>query len=192
MRSAFYEAYKMIRVGGMGQGRRDVKWKYVWTSKEVWSLCGEWTSVFYRVFSSMNLFWDFVFEEALKVDNLSLMLTTLWPLWFNRNMCVYEGLCAMPAAIVLSAQQKIIEFQDIWPTMSRVDGSISHGPEGSQSWLPPQPGVIKINVDASFDSYTLNAGLGLVARNWEGNVLFSAVTRMDHIQSSLFAEVLAI
>ncbi|XVF28404.1 hypothetical protein REPUB_Repub15cG0026600 [Reevesia pubescens] len=113
----------------------------------------------------MSLFWESVFEKALKVDTLGLMLTTLWLLWFNRNMCVHERLCAIPTAIAQSAQRKMIEFQDIWPTISRVYGTVSHGPIFFQSWSPPQLGVININVDASYDSYTSAAGLGLVARD---------------------------
>ena len=40
-------------------------------------------------------------------------------------------------------------------------------------WLPPPPGWIKLNVDASYDPIKRQAGTGFVARNHAGDVVFS-------------------
>ncbi|XVF38201.1 hypothetical protein REPUB_Repub20aG0079800 [Reevesia pubescens] len=136
-------------------------------SQRVWSLLGDWIGVFYRFFSSLNLFWDSVFE----------------------NRCVHESLCTLPTAIVHSAQRKITDFHEAWSTTSSIDRVDRVDAADIRAWSPPQTGLIKLNVDASFYSPSSVAGLGLVARDWEGTILFSAATKKQQVQNSLFAEV---
>ena len=59
------------------------------------------------------------------------------------------------------------------------------------AWKPPSTNFLKINTDASFNQNTQNASLGVVARDEQGEVL-SAVAKMNNIQNSLQAKVLAI
>ena len=52
--------------------------------------------------------------------------------------------------------------------------------------------MIKLNADASYNQFSKVAGLGIVARNDQGDVCLSAVVKLTDVRDSLQAEVLAI
>jgi hypothetical protein len=62
------------------------------------------------------------------------------------------------------------------------------GKSGTGRWTKPPIGVIKINWDATMDSYTGTMGLGTVARDYEGRVV--AMSSSTHINHSIMAETL--
>ena len=53
------------------------------------------------------------------------------------------------------------------------NGRVSSAGISTYSWKPPQPGRVKINVDASFYKETNIAGLGIIARDEKGNVILA-------------------
>jgi ribonuclease HI len=59
------------------------------------------------------------------------------------------------------------------------------------AWTPPGKGWAKINTDAGFCQNTAMAGIGVVARDSQGKVLFSAWSFMDNVGSAEEAEALA-
>ncbi|XVF84716.1 hypothetical protein PTKIN_Ptkin17bG0060500 [Pterospermum kingtungense] len=60
------------------------------------------------------------------------------------------------------------------------------------SWKAPPAGTVKLNVDVAYSTSKEEASLGIVARNSNGEVLFSAAGKRWSILSSLQAELLAI
>jgi ribonuclease HI len=60
-----------------------------------------------------------------------------------------------------------------------------------QSWAPPAQGWIKINVDGSFVEQTGDAGVGLVARDHNGTVIFTAWRAIERCSSAYEAEAMA-
>nr|CAB3477240.1 unnamed protein product [Digitaria exilis] len=63
--------------------------------------------------------------------------------------------------------------------------------EGTKGWEPPREGWIKVNVDGSFVEQTGEAGVGVIARNWQGEVIFSAWRVIFRCASALEAEALS-
>ncbi|XVE99728.1 hypothetical protein REPUB_Repub03eG0225800 [Reevesia pubescens] len=60
------------------------------------------------------------------------------------------------------------------------------------NWIPPAADYIKVNVDASFLSGVLGAGIGIVARDSTGKIIFFAMTHMRYVASALHGELTAI
>jgi ribonuclease HI len=63
--------------------------------------------------------------------------------------------------------------------------------EKKYPWLPPPPGWIKLNVDASYDHIKRQAGTGFVARNHQGDVVFLGWSCDSFCGSAEEAECLA-
>ncbi|XVE95312.1 hypothetical protein REPUB_Repub02eG0085700 [Reevesia pubescens] len=60
------------------------------------------------------------------------------------------------------------------------------------SWTRPPEGFLKVNVDGTFDQRSGCAGLGVVCRDYVGNIRFSGATKLVQVKTSMQAEVLAI
>ena len=74
--------------------------------------------------------------------------------------------------------------------------AVVKSPKGAQAnrerWFPSPKGVIKINVDASFNFNFRTSTVGAVARKSELAITFSAVSTIDNIETPLQAELYVI
>jgi ribonuclease HI len=59
------------------------------------------------------------------------------------------------------------------------------------SWIPPEPGSLKANVDAGWDAHSRDAGIGVVVHDHQGNVVLSEWKFTPNCGSAEEAEVLA-
>ncbi|XWS30930.1 hypothetical protein CRYUN_Cryun23aG0033500 [Craigia yunnanensis] len=66
----------------------------------------------------------------------------------------------------------------------------NHG--SSFGWLPPPMGILKLNVDAAYSSYSNIASCGLVVRNSAGSPCLCAVKKTGNIVYVLQAKLQAI
>jgi hypothetical protein len=62
------------------------------------------------------------------------------------------------------------------------------GATHQQTWEPPPAKWIKINVDGSFVASTGAAGVGVIARDHKGSVIFTAWRTLNHCPSPFVAE----
>lgn len=83
-----------------------------------------------------------------------------WGIWKARNISVFQGKKQKGNEVVLKANQAGILFK------AAVDSTRSKGLIQNKIilWQRPDPGVIKINVDASVFANSDYVGVGLVAR----------------------------
>jgi hypothetical protein len=58
-------------------------------------------------------------------------------------------------------------------------------------WIPPDLGSLKANVDAGWDAHSRDAGIGVVVRDHQGNVVLSEWKFSPNCGSAEEAEVLA-
>ncbi|GMN37351.1 hypothetical protein TIFTF001_006731 [Ficus carica] len=63
---------------------------------------------------------------------------------------------------------------------------------GWDVWLPPQPGYLKLNVDASVSSGSDHIGIGTVIRNENGRIYGSLAKSVDETFSPFLAECIAL
>ena len=62
---------------------------------------------------------------------------------------------------------------------------------GIRRWTKPSNGAIKINWDAAMDTHSGTAGLGTIARDYEGKVVAMSSSIYQHINHPTTAESLA-
>ena len=65
-------------------------------------------------------------------------------------------------------------------------------PTNREGWFPPPKGIIKINVDASYNYNSRTSTIGAVARDSDSVVIFSAVSAIEDVEVPLQAEIYAI
>ncbi|KAL2892137.1 hypothetical protein RDABS01_008046, partial [Bienertia sinuspersici] len=99
----------------------------------------------------------------------------LWNIWMERNKKLFENKTTQNMVIVERVKRQVEEFgkynASIYAKPKEGKGSIRAG-----NWQPPPNGVIKINADATVSDNGW-VGLGVVARNTKGEVLFAATRR---------------
>ncbi|XVE99296.1 hypothetical protein REPUB_Repub03eG0186400 [Reevesia pubescens] len=131
----------------------------------VWRQVADWTrDMCLDSIDNQVEFWDNVFKQGVQNDVLAVSLNALWLIWFNRNKYVYDGWCKNPHLVGLSARRQSLEYM----------------------------GVRAVAEPRTFREHIKEAGYGVLARDEEGAILFSAATRADFIQSPVYAEVHAI
>ena len=65
-------------------------------------------------------------------------------------------------------------------------------PASREGWFPLPRGIIKINVDASYNYNSRTSTIGAVARDSDSVVIFSAVSAIEDVEVPLQAEIYAI
>ncbi|XP_021867016.2 uncharacterized protein [Spinacia oleracea] len=98
-----------------------------------------------------------------------------WCVWIDRNKKVYEDKMNPNTMLVARVEMLVEEF-------GKYSASIYGKPKARKGsspkiWRAPAHGVIKINADASLADEGW-IGMGMVARNHEGRVLFAACRRV--------------
>jgi len=67
-----------------------------------------------------------------------------------------------------------------------------HAARQTQHWEPPLDGWVKLNVDGSYHELTGEAGVGVVARDRCGTVIFTAWKYFEKCGSAAEAEIIAL
>ncbi|XVE79438.1 hypothetical protein DITRI_Ditri14bG0058700 [Diplodiscus trichospermus] len=120
-------------------------------------------------------FWSIAVQFWHSISKLPEACIICWQLWQNRNKSYHESACRAPEVLVCPALNLLQDFLEANTIVDRqVAASVSR-------LQPPLPGIIKINVDAAFKQQSLEASVGIVARNFTEAILFSAATRFKGI-----------
>ncbi|XP_048496172.1 uncharacterized protein LOC125495481 [Beta vulgaris subsp. vulgaris] len=99
----------------------------------------------------------------------------MWNLWSNRNSLLFENSSPPFEVVCQRVRRQVDEFSDY--SRRIYGGPTKHGRASSPRWTAPPRGVVKLNSDASLSADGW-IRLGVVARDAEGRVLFSAVKRV--------------
>jgi ribonuclease HI len=121
------------------------------------------------------------------------ILLLLWRAWHLRNNIIHgDGKESIKHSVefLLNYARELDQnssgndqFTDVVETLR---------PKTVKTWKKPEPGSIKVNVDASFISSDGQASVGIVARNEKGEILFSAARTLLDCNSAEEAELHAI
>ncbi|XP_050386162.1 uncharacterized protein LOC126802565 [Argentina anserina] len=121
------------------------------------------------------------------ISNLFLLVCFhLWEIWKQRCKAVMKKILPDPAATIERIQRSFAEWSVVQPIL----------PEGNMEvgqvvrWLPPPPGFVKVNFDASWNSKHPKCGLGVVIRDEKGVCLVGA-SRVSSHNSAVEAESMA-
>ncbi|KAG7941873.1 hypothetical protein I3843_16G069700 [Carya illinoinensis] len=140
----------------------------VWAEKESglqkW-ICAE--RDFYQTWTDM--------QDRLQKNKVEEIVMILRGLWYRRNQLVFEGKFENPSRVVTNAISSLKCFQTSQADMIQIKVP-SPVRRKDTNWKPPDVGVSKLNFDAAIDKVGNRMGLGIVARNHLGELLFSFST----------------
>ncbi|XP_021724707.1 uncharacterized protein LOC110692022 [Chenopodium quinoa] len=133
-------------------------------------------------FGEMLLNW----AKNLSTETYQRSLFLLLFIWFRRNKWVFENAWDSDEALLLRHSRLVADFGEY---TEKIYGGTSppSEPVGRPVWTPPPHGSVKVNVDVAIseDGWV---GLGAIARDDRGRVLFSAVSRSRARWEPLVAE----
>ncbi|XP_021755004.1 uncharacterized protein LOC110720310 [Chenopodium quinoa] len=112
-------------------------------------------------------------EVGRKVKQRASILA--WVIWMERNDKIFSDKTT-PNDVLLARVYKAVEEHGLY---SKKVYAVSAAKQqaSSNKWNPPPVGVVKLNSDASLSEEGW-VGMGVIARDSEGNVLFAATRRV--------------
>jgi ribonuclease HI len=149
-------------------------------------------------------------EEMILMSPMAVcakILMIAWRAWYARNevthdkplpsiegsrrfLCSYlvslENIRSLPTEDILKGKQPI------WSPAAHAGVATEARPNLSTkepAWERPRPGVVKLNVDGSFLERDGSAGAGMILRNADGGIIFSACRSLYHCNSALETEI---
>lgn len=121
-------------------------------------------------------------------DRLILIVTVLWSIWFARNKKVWEGVSLAPKVAVELSSKHVTEWRQVWKKKNSKERAANSGVQSRVRWRPPEPGCLKINVDASIRENEDHYSIGMVMRDHEGRFLMDKTLKVEGKISVLEAE----
>jgi ribonuclease HI len=157
------------------------------SAKAVWGCCRgpiQKTSVeaeeFFDIFAALS--------DRLGDKDLELFGSIAHKIWARRNRVVFGGSVLPPPILIKEATDIIEDFRK-----SR-EGHSAEGPGGQVShvrWLRPATNSIKLNWDAALDNRKKIMGMGIIARDHNGEVKAAMCDVIPYIRDPIVAEALA-
>ncbi|KAF8398457.1 hypothetical protein HHK36_017385 [Tetracentron sinense] len=96
--------------------------------------------------------------------------TLAWSLWKNRNSVMFQGSCKSPLMVARQAMGIVVKALASGSNMQ------TNHPSPNQNrfvrWIPPNDHWIKLNYDGSANLINGTIGVGVIARNSRGVILF--------------------
>ncbi|GMN63226.1 hypothetical protein TIFTF001_032293 [Ficus carica] len=154
-------------------------------SQMVWKM-----SRFWKVIENRRAmpFADFlrIMSSEVSMEDLALVCWLAWKLWCERNKVVHGGEVRDPQAIF---DLSIASFGE-WQALNKV--SIQSQAVGSDVWSPPQPGYLKLNIDASVFPNSDRIGIGAAIHDDKGSILGAVAKSVEGSFSPFVVECLAL
>ncbi|XP_026409878.1 uncharacterized protein LOC113304974 [Papaver somniferum] len=113
----------------------------------------EWCTSWFTTDNSTNEHWMFT------------LMIGAWIIWKDRCDSIFQGISLNPINFVHKINYHLISHLKSHNIVHEHMHSIT------SHWVPPYPGIIKINVDAPFDSFTSKIGTGLIIRDETGDCI---------------------
>ncbi|XP_019195631.1 PREDICTED: uncharacterized protein LOC109189292 [Ipomoea nil] len=126
----------------------------------------------------------------LTKDHQRLLAIICWELWRHRNEKLWNN-SSIPRAEQLVRNAK--GFLKEWTDAKGLKFSPQQGlPEPNQKWTKPQPGLLKMNVDAAINIQEAAMGLGSVIRDEDGKFIAARGEQWKGLFAPREAEAIAI
>ena len=122
-------------------------------------------------------------------DDLRVFATLAWAAWMCRNKALFEHTVPSPVHIA-AGFCKLVEETRLASKRTRIVQPPQFSPPSVASWARPNAGWVKVNVDAHVGANRM-VGLGVVVRDWQGDLLVAATTRLNVAWEASLAEAAA-
>ena len=110
--------------------------------------------------------------------------------WLQRNKMVFEGEFTQPSKVFQIASDQLEFYIQVSQDVNRKDG-VNH-PVANERWKTPPRGTMKINWDAAIDRCKKLMGIGIVVRDFTGDVVATQSTMKAYVCDPVVAEALAL
>ncbi|KAG6661744.1 hypothetical protein CIPAW_03G196400 [Carya illinoinensis] len=109
------------------------------------------------------------FQSKLEEGKLHIVAEVLYGLWRRRNYMVFEGKFKGPCALI---QQAVQDAEAVTLAQEKPRENQTRPVEVIRTvWKPPSHDYLKVNVNAAVDSKRGKVGIGVVVRDFRGEVL---------------------
>lgn len=170
--------------------------------REHWSLPGE------EQFAYTSPDCLLLLLERCSLEQRDLVKLLLWRTWTSHNNIVHQsGSFRIEDSVhrLLNIRETSLNMKEatvvshdtgkgkeiIGDSDQRRESKMQEEQLSRAKWTPPKEGWTKINVDGSYVEQSGEAGIGVIARNCEGKVIFTAWRPLSRCASALEAEALA-
>jgi ribonuclease HI len=162
--------------------------------RSVWNLPGE------AAFRYTGRNWLLLLLDGVNSDVRAKLLFLLWRTWHHRNNIVHGDGKASIAASIPFLQNYVESFcpgaplpdskgkAPVLPLRAQV---ADPRPVAHSEWAAPEPGWVKVNVDAGWQASSSAGGIGMVVRDEMGAVLLSEWKTLVACGSAEEAEMIA-
>ncbi|KAL4310577.1 hypothetical protein GQ457_01G015360 [Hibiscus cannabinus] len=133
----------------------------------------------------INRWMQWLFEHN-RCFSKEFFAVSLWALWSARNKFIFEGVSQSTSDLLTFIRAYCFEYQ----VMSTI---LDHpNPQKEIRWSPPNPPLVKVNVDAKFVQELKKAWSGIVIRDGNGDILGACVRIQNYSSSPFSAEAWAV
>lgn len=151
---------------GLEESNNHVLRDYFWARK-VWQkfrLCMEFQQPYVSIREWMGMILQHHNQEEAE-----LFAVILWKIWGSRNAFIFEKIHYSPDYCYSKANDLLLEYRK-----ANVMAEKDKIGRAKAAWTPPGAGFIKVNVDAAVNEQDDRFGIGIVARDVSGKVIYAA------------------
>jgi hypothetical protein len=151
--------------------------------------------------------WLLLLLNTIPDEQRAPILMTIWRIWHAHNELTHDKPCPPiegSRRFLVSYMNSLLQIKQ-YPEADVVKGKMvidmnlgfkrNHtgavvAQKVQQKWKPPDRGLAKLNVDGAFT--VDGAGIGMVLRDSESDIIFTACRRVEHCRDATEVELLAI
>ncbi|PNT71871.1 hypothetical protein BRADI_2g36635v3 [Brachypodium distachyon] len=127
--------------------------------------------------------WLFLLMESMPAAEFAIILTTLWAVWWARRKAIHEE--KIPKPLVYFC------FYSAFPGGLLEQKRLAGRARGIHRWIPPPPGLIKINVDAGISRSGAGGAIVAVCRDEAGLFLGASAVTVPGLTDPTVLEAMA-
>ncbi|XP_024199316.1 uncharacterized protein LOC112202537 [Rosa chinensis] len=131
--------------------------------------------------------WLLACSEILEKGDFARLLFTLWMIWKEHNRRVWNGKAMGMQQVAFQASHNYHLFQQAG---SSVSSSLRVGRD-PVPWKPPSIGWLKEKFDGAFNGLSRTGGIGVVVRDYIGDIVGGVCMHVASISSPVEIEALA-
>ncbi|XP_042974763.1 uncharacterized protein LOC122306401 [Carya illinoinensis] len=141
-----------------------------------------------RNFGDFTTLWSEL-QSKLEEGKLHIVAEVLYGLWRRRNAMVFEGKFKGPCVLI---QQAVRDAEAVTLAHEKPRENRTRPVETVRTvWKPPSQDYLKVNVDAAVDSKRGKVGIGIVVRDFRGEVHVIVAAPRQLTRNASVAESLA-
>ncbi|KAL8116352.1 hypothetical protein AgCh_022741 [Apium graveolens] len=130
--------------------------------------------------------------DKLKKEEHAEIVSLCWAIWNARNQVVWDNKKSSVDGVLTSMRQYLAEYskaQDF--STQALYQFVEHG-DGAQVWVRPKIGAVKVTVDAEIFAESFSYGIGMLARNDMGEVIWGRSESYPGNVCADFAEAMVV